>query len=243
MRLISALMAICRISILLMLVIVGLLAGMISPLMPARMHRRCIRVWHTAVLSILGIRVHVTGEIFKAGSLIVSNHVSWLDISVLGSSLPTIFLAKQEISSWPVLGFVIRKAGTLFIARGKGAKQAIKQISDALERELSVVIFAEGKASEGIDVARFQPRLFQAAIDSGAAVQPIALQYLNAGGDVDTRVSYSGNLTFLQSLWRVSVLSGISVTMTILPAYEASENREKISKRAEEVIRKAVIST
>lgn len=239
---ISTILAVTRISLLVILVMVGLIAGLLSPLMSKRLHRGFIKTWHKLVLAILGIKLKLKGQTFQAGTFVVANHISWLDISVLGSSLPTTFLAKQEVSGWPILGFVVQKAGTLFIERGKGAKRAIEQITDSLENGFSVVVFPEGKTTDGVDVNRFQPRLFQSAIDAKCAVQPIALRYLDKAGAKQAGVSYSGNLSFLQSLWKVAGLTRINATASVLPVIPVSESRDQMSKQAEEMIRNVVKS-
>ncbi len=167
----------------------------------------------------------------------VSNHVSWLDISVIGSELPVIFLAKGEIARWPVLGFIIKTAGTLFIDRGKGAKDANARLSESLSKNRSVLIFPEGTTTDGHSVKRFYPRLVQSAIDSKTCVQPVALRYSDKDGNLLPRVSYARNMTFLQSLWQIVCLGRIRVHVRIFELLAPSDSRDWIAKEAELKIR------
>jgi 1-acyl-sn-glycerol-3-phosphate acyltransferase len=223
---------------LVILVLAGLIAGLVSPLMSYQFHCQFITKWHRAVVWIVGIKMEYSGAEFTSGALIVCNHVSWLDISVLGSRYPVIFLAKAEILGWPVLGYVVRKAGTLFIARGNGSASAAESITGALSSNQAVVIFPEGKTTDGLDVARFAPRLFQAAINTGRPVQALGLHYHDSPGNTLTDVSYVGDISFMQSLWKVLCVRGKSVKIHLFSAVSDPESRDSVSKNAREQIRK-----
>lgn len=222
---------------LLLWVLFGIIVGLFSSLMSLRVHQLLIKYWHRAVLLFVGIKPVFSGVKFEKGALMVSNHVSWLDISVLGSRYPVVFLAKNEISSWPVLGYLIRKTGTLFIHRGKGSIHVISSINSTLSRQQSVAIFPEGKTTDGKGLARFQPRLFQAVIDADKTVQPVVIRYLNRRNEIQTEVSYAGDLNFVQSLWRVLCLPYKSVSVHLFDPLAGFQSRDDLSKCAEEKIR------
>jgi 1-acyl-sn-glycerol-3-phosphate acyltransferase len=226
-----------RLLLLFLWVLFGIVAGLFSPLMSVRIHQLLIKYWHRAVLLFVGIKPSFSGARPEKGALMVSNHVSWLDISVLGSRYPVVFLANNEISSWPVLGYLIRKAGTLFIHRGKGSVHAISSINSTLARQQSVAIFPEGKTTDGKDVARFQPRLFQAAIDADTTVQPLVIRYQNCRNEIQIEVSYAGDINFVQSLWRVVCLPYKSVSAHLFEPLAGFQSRDDLSKCAEEKIR------
>jgi len=158
----------------------------------ARFNRVAMR-WNRVMVALLGVRCQYRGAGIATvdatpapahgrGALLVSNHISWLDTLVFGARWPVLFLAKSEVAAWPALGWLARRAGTLFIARGHGAEQATRDIGDALRRGRSVVLFAEGRTTDGRGVKRFQPRLLQAALDAGAPVQAAALRYTDRRG-------------------------------------------------------------
>lgn len=145
---------------------------------PLRAFPAVVQWWHQRVLRVLGIEIaEVHGEP-AMDTLIVSNHVSWIDIPVLGSLIETDFLSKAEVRDWPLIGWMSAQAGTLFIKRGGNqATDLSEQIEARVRAGKPVVIFAEGTTSDGRQVRRFFPRLLAAAQQAGVAVQPVALRY------------------------------------------------------------------
>lgn len=220
------------------LIAFGLVAGIFSGLFPTRIYLKLASQWHLLVTKIVGINCSFSGVEFQPGTLVVSNHISWLDISVIASKFPVVFLAKSEIEGWPVLGWVIKKAGTIFIKRGQGASEAITALANSLEKNQSVFLFPEGKTTDGSSVIRFQPRLFQSAIDSQSAVQPMAISYQNNNEDPAKRMAFHGDTEFLSSLWRtVSGNGGISAKVHIFEPIPPGIDRDLVSQNAEEQVR------
>jgi 1-acyl-sn-glycerol-3-phosphate acyltransferase len=131
---------------------------------------------------------------------VVANHVSWLDVLALNALWPATFVCKSEVRRWPVLGWLIGRDGTLFLERGN-ARQA-RRLGSRMARRLSagerIALFPEGTTSDGTSVLPFRPALLQAAIASGAPVQPVALSYS------DPAAAFVGEMTFWESLRRVS---------------------------------------
>jgi len=222
---------------LVLLIFVGLLVGVFSFLIPDSRYLALARIWHSCVVRLIGVRCHFYGERIGSGCLVVCNHISWADISVIGSRLPVIFLAKSEIRQWPILGWMIEKAGTIFIARGKGATKAIRDLSDALKKGRSVLIFPEGRTTQGRTVLKFQPRLFQSAIDAGGDVQPIAIRYRDKNGNPAERISYVGSASLFQSLWRVLMAPGIYAEVRLFQSGLSAADRQKLSTEAETLVR------
>ena len=155
-------------------------------------------------LDLLNIHVSVRGSWDGGPCLVVCNHISWLDIAVLGSAVPVAFLSKEEVGRWPLVGSLADSSGTLYIKRGVegAARQSIDEIGKALRRRQSVAIFAEGTTSVGREVLRYHPRLFAAAIENGVAVQPAALCYPHPDG-VHPHVPFVGDDALVPSLWKV----------------------------------------
>ena len=228
---------IVKIILLCLLVLAGLACSALSVFLTYGYYQKIARFWHKCVVRVAGVQCEFIGAAHVPGALVVSNHVSWLDISLVGSELPVVFLAKGEIEGWPVLGFIIKTAGTLFIDRGRGAKDANAKLSESLSKNQSVLIFPEGTTTDGHTVNRFYPRLVQSAIDSNVRVQPVALCYSDKYGNLETGVSYEGNLTFLQSVWRTVCLGRIRVRVMVFELLGPSDSRDMTAKEAELKIR------
>lgn len=166
--------------------LVGLCIGLLIRLSPAHRRRRTTIAcsWHAGLLRILGLRVSVRGQRSPEAPIIVANHVSWLDVSVLGAMLDTRFLSKAEVKGWPIAGFLATTVGTFYLQRGAGGtKQLTRELVDAVNSGEHVTFFPEGTTTDGASTLRFQPRLFATAIETGKPVQPVAFRYgLTADG-------------------------------------------------------------
>jgi 1-acyl-sn-glycerol-3-phosphate acyltransferase len=146
--------------------------------------------YHSLVRRLLGVRVHLSGAPVAPGPvLIVSNHISWLDIPVLASVTPLSFVAKREVASWPFISWLARLQRTIFIDRTRRAavEETRKQILQRLEAKERVVLFAEGTSSDGNQVLPFKSPLF-AAIEpngmneGGYKIQTCAIVYTHIHG-------------------------------------------------------------
>ena len=130
----------------------------------------------------LGIRIKEQGSTPRAPALLVSNHISWTDITVLGGLTQIRFLSKAEVAHWPLVGWLARQAGTLFIRRGGGeAAERRADIQETLEAGQSVLIFPEGTTSAGLTVLPFFPRLIGAATAADVAIVPVSIAYVRDG--------------------------------------------------------------
>ncbi len=228
----TSIVAVIRVFLLALLLLVGLIAGTFSLLIPFDFYQKVASRWHRCVVWICGIRCEYSGSSVEPDALLVSNHISWLDISILGSVTETVFLANAEIKRWPIVGYMVARAGTLFIARGKGSNQAIGLISDALNSGQSVLVFPEAKTTDGLGVCKFHPRLFQGAINAKGKVQPISLTYLQSDGSFTSVASYVGNLNFLDSMWNTVKSRGVVVKVHVFSAFSASGSRDDLAKQA-----------
>lgn len=156
--------------------------------------------WHNRVADILGIRITISGPRPKAPALLVSNHVSWLDIVVLGGLTHTAFLSKYEVRQWPLIGWLAARSGTLFIRRGKNEATSVsEQIGQRLRHRGLFTLFPEGRTTDGREVRPFFSRLFAAAIDTGTDVVPVTLRY-HIQGEFDAVAPYTGNQSIVQNL-------------------------------------------
>lgn len=179
------------------------LLGFRRPNPDSWLQRRLFQGWLRGVCRILRVRVSVQGAP-QPGGLVVANHVSWLDIPVLATAWHGGFLAKAEVGDWPVIGWLVRHAGTVLIRRGcaDSLGRAIDRLSGKLRRG-GVCLFPEGTTTNGREMRRFHPRLFTAAIHAGARVQPVALRYFDADGRLHPVAPFIGDDDFVSHLIRL----------------------------------------
>jgi 1-acyl-sn-glycerol-3-phosphate acyltransferase len=193
-------------------------------LLPAGAQQRLKILWSKAALAALGIRTVLEGEPPVGGCLVVANHVSWLDIPAIACVRPASFLCKEEIGSWPAIGWLLRQVGTVFMRRGSAfaAWRAVKAIGPRLAAGESLSVFPEGTTTPGHEVKPFFPAMFQAAVDSGNLVQPVALAYTDAAGQRSYACAYEGETSFGESLLAIAATESLIVTVSFLPAFSAA---------------------
>jgi 1-acyl-sn-glycerol-3-phosphate acyltransferase len=217
-----------------------LLAGRGSARSPRR--ARLIRWWHRGACRALGVEVVVRGTPAPGPVLLACNHVSWLDILVLGAVVQTRFVAKAEVRGWPLLGWLAARAGTLFLKRGdRGAAEAATlEMVWALRRGASVALFPEGTTSDGRGVRRFRARLFDAAVLAGAPVQPVALRFRD-GDRLCPRAPFVGDDDFVPHLVRLAGHGALRAELTFLePVKGHSGQRERLAQQCEARVRAAL---
>ena len=162
------------------LLFIGLAMALLVTLdFPERLDRlKLAGWWHRRLLALLGLRVRVSGTPVVGAHLSVANHVSWLDIPLMGAVEPLRFVAKSEIRQWPLAGWLATAAGSFYIRRGKGgARPMLDRLSVYLRNGGAVVLFPEGTTTDGRQVLPFHARLFGAAIEAHCPVQPVARRY------------------------------------------------------------------
>ncbi len=174
------------------------------------LHRFCARaMWK------LGIATSVTGS-FPACGAVISNHLSYLDIVVFAALHPCVFVSKEEIRGWPVVGWMTTMAGTVYVARGHGgsAMRARQGMQEALDAGLPVVFFPEGTTSNGSGLLKFHSGLLGQVMTGGAAVTAAYVRYSLASGNepgvtVADDVCYWGDGSMLKHILRFLGLRGV----------------------------------
>jgi 1-acyl-sn-glycerol-3-phosphate acyltransferase len=173
-----------------------------------------VQIWSRGLLLRLGIRMEVTGDTSLTGPLLlVSNHISWLDITSLHAARYCRFVSKADVGRWPLIGAMARGAGTLFIEREsrRDALRVVHTMTESLRTGDVLAVFPEGTTSDGIDLLPFHANLLQAAIAAHVPVQPVALQFIDAAsGQVTLAPCYIGDDTLLASVWRTLRCTGIT---------------------------------
>ncbi len=180
---------------------------MLAQLLRIPNHKQLVHFFHKGTCKILGIRVTEHGQMSTARpTLYLSNHVSYIDIFVLGQ-LPAYFIAKSEVASWPVLGKLATFQNTLFIERKAGrAKEQMKILQTHLAQGNSLTLFPEGTSTDGVHVEAFKSTLLESAnLSNGqrVAIQPVTVAYTHYDGqliesqEIRNHYAWYANMPFL----------------------------------------------
>ena len=220
-----------------------------------RSSMRVAQLWQRFVCLLMGIRVAVTGApSADRPLLLLANHTSWLDIPILASVAPVSFIAKQEVASWPIVGWLAKAQRSVFVDRHRrhatGAHAV--EVAGRLARGDIIVLFAEGTSSDGNQVLPFRSALVGAAhwaIEDGSAatVQPVAIAYqrmlgLPLGRQHRPLVAWYGGASLLPHLKRVLSEGGIDAHVVFGPARRLSpaDDRKAVTREAGELVRRLV---
>jgi 1-acyl-sn-glycerol-3-phosphate acyltransferase len=175
----------------------------------------------------MNVKVEVNGSYEHQGLLVCSNHISWLDIPVIGSALPTYFLSKAELRTMPILGWLAHHAGTLFIQRGVGQIDEVKQLMQSyLCADHCLTFFPEATTGNGKGIRRFHPRLFSSAIETSTPLLPISIQYITES-QPKLNVDF-GDESMATNLWRVLGRWETQVNVNLLPIIETEGQERKV---------------
>lgn len=200
-----------------------------------------IRWWSRKLLAVLGVELRVEGVSPRPGaSLLVSNHVSWLDIIALHSVVPQArFVSKSDVRHWPVVGALVTGAGTLYIERERkrDAMRVIHDMATAMRAGQTVAVFPEGTTSPGRSLLPFHANLLQAAIAEGVPIQPAVLRFSDPGHPVSPAAEYVGETTLGQSLWSIARARGLAAHVELLPP-QGSEHADR--RRLAEAVRRQI---
>jgi 1-acyl-sn-glycerol-3-phosphate acyltransferase len=197
--------------------------------------------WARTVCRIFGLRRRVRGQFAPGSQLIAANHISWIDIQLLHSESPMGFVAKAEIEGWPLIGGMARMGGTVFHRRGShdSASGVAAAMTGRLREGGRVAIFPEGGILDGTGVKRFHARLFGAAIDAGAPVQPVMLRY-SRGGELYSDITFRPGEHFLHNFLRLLLQEPCLAELHVLePLPSANKQRRQLSVEAESAVRAA----
>ncbi len=194
---------------------------------PAAKREARIAWWSAKLLRVLGLELKVHGTVpdVTANTLVVSNHVSWLDIAAIHAVMPQArFVSKADVLRWPVIGSMVAGAGTLFIQRERkrDAVRVVHHMAEALGAGQTVAVFPEATVSDGGGLLPFHANLFQAAVSQGATVLPLCLRFSDEAQRLSTAANYLGETTLLQSAWRLTKERKTVITVSVLSTIETS---------------------
>ena len=207
-------------------------------LLPGGARARWLCASYRAALRCSGVRLRVAGELGDGGELIAVNHLSWIEVLAVGTLRPLRMVAKREMGDWPVIGGIARRSGALFVDRAglRGLPATVVATADALRAGADVAVFPEGTTWCGAAAGPFRRAVFQAAIDAGAPVRPVAVVLRLPNGERATAAAFIGEQTLWDSLMRVLRLPGLDCELTILPALPPSSDRRELARRAGDAI-------
>lgn len=201
---------------------------------------RILYLWSWSLVRVLSIRVRSEGPIPRGGCLVVSNHLSYLDVVILASQRPLCFLSKADVKHWPVLGFMARSLGILFIERGD--KRALPAVAALLKRELDaghgLVVFPEGTSSGGEHVLPFRPSVLAPAADGGLPVAFATLHYATPAGapPAHRSVCWWGDMTFGPHMFGVFKLPRIEARVRWGTERIAEGDRKVLARKLHDAV-------
>ena len=211
----------------------ALICAIVFPFISAEQQRLRVGWWSARMLRRLGIALHSHGEPRGGATLIVANHVSWLDILAINAVYPSRFVSKSDVRGWPLIGWLVACGGTLFIERERkrDALRVVHQVAAALKQGQTIALFPEGTTSEGHGLLPFHANLLQAAVSTGTPVQAVALRFSDAAEPVSQAAAYVGDTHLLSSLWSVVSASQMCAQLQWLPPLDSrSADRRGLSE-------------
>ncbi len=206
-------------------------------------------IYHRLVLKLLSIKVIVKGNMGEDGSLIVSNHASWIDIFIISSVIKTSFVSKSEVSKWPLVSWLAKLQGTIFINRNnpKELTKTAGEIHDRISKKQNVVLFPEGTSSDGNRVLPFKSSIFMLSeLTDGSKlnIQPISIAYtkyngLTMGRIERTLIAWYGDMDLLTHLYKLIRSGSFEVEVTFHNRIDISEkkSRKDIARDCEVIVR------
>lgn len=224
------------------------------------LRRRIPVFYHRFVCRLLGVRVRLTGAPVDARPLlIVANHSSWLDISIITSLAPVVFVAKSEIARWPFFGLLAKLQRSVFVERDRKHKTAEvnAQIAQRLAEGDPVLLFGEGTAGDGNRVLPFRTALIGAARDAIASaghvsqvwIQPLSIAYVSQQGialgrHLRPRAAWYGKMKLTEHIGNIVRTGAIDVSVTWGEpiAYDGATDRKVLARQLESAVRNSTIA-
>jgi len=220
----------------------GMLLAIIYPHLNQIWQCHILKMWSGQLLDSLNIGIQIEGQQpahGEGGCLLVANHVSWLDMFVLNAIQPTRFIAKSDVRGWPVVGWLSRRSGTIFIERAmrRDATAVNLRVSELLKQGDCVGLFPEGTTTVGKQVGHFHSALIQPVIEAGVKLCPIALRYQNKEGELSTTAAFTGDTTLVRSIWKILRCRQLNALVVFTPALLAKNtNRRILARTAQDAI-------
>ena len=218
-------------------------AALIYPCVSEPQQARLKQRWSHRILKILAVRLNLERTDAPPGSLIVANHVSWLDIFVIHALRPSAFVSKSEVRDWPFIGWLAERNDTVFLRRGSRghAKVVNAEIDALLNAGRDVAIFPEGTTTDGTHLLGFHAALLQPAVETGRPILPLAISYHDADGRHSLAPSFAGETTLAECFAAILASRSLIVNLTPCAAIDTTgKTRRDVVRTAHEAIASAL---
>lgn len=224
-------------------VLFGLFLVITFPVITKKMRTQFIKSWCLFLLRIFKVKVEVSGINLRLlrNNFFVANHISWLDIIVINSIMPVVFVAKSSVKSWPIFGLMARFTNTIFLDRSSKTSmlRAYQQIKETLNTS-SIFIFPEGTSTIGKHVEPFHSNFFQIPVDLKKSTYPVSIEYFKDNHFTNIP-AYVGNDTLVESILRIVRNPSFEVRVTYFNGINSSnKSRKEIALKANEIINKQI---
>jgi lyso-ornithine lipid O-acyltransferase len=208
--------------------------------------------YHRLLCRLFSIKLKIIGDLPPPGQcLVISNHVSWLDVVILSAVMPLSFVAKREVARWPFFGTLARLQRTVFVDRER--RHTTAKVADSVAGRLAageaIVLFGEGTSHDGASVLPFKSSLFAAATAPHIAIVPVSLAYRSVWGLPMTRrerpaFAWYGDMNLISHLWNFMSEGPLDVTVVIHEALsvEAGLNRKTAAEVSEKAVRQGLVA-
>lgn len=203
-----------------------------------------VQTWSRQLLKLFHLKLKVINADYlprSGGYLIAANHISWIDIASIHSFLPCRFVAKSEVASWPIFGWMARQTGTLFIRRDnkRHGKEIAKQLEYLLQKE-PICIFPEGTSTAGDRVLPFKTNLFEPAAQTQVQTFPMAIRYRNQNHEYSDATAFVDEMTLIDSIVKMLRAKNITVELIFAPSPETDLDRKSLAQYCEVQVRSIV---
>ena len=215
--------------------------ALVFPFVPLPARRALKQRWSKQLIEILGFTLVSSGA--RPGGLIVSNHISFVDIFVINAIAPTAFVSKNDLLNWPIIGWLSRHTETIFLQRGsrRAAQETKEALTDYLRSGGSAAVFPEGTTTLGDRVLPFHGAMIQAAIDAGVPLTPMALRYRTRGGANSITPAYVDDITLWECIRAIVSDDGLVADVRVLaPLVSDGLDRRHLAALAHRVIAHAM---
>ncbi len=221
--------------------LLAILKCAIFPLLPTKVRKKMVQSWCIRLLRILKVKVIIHGDpsiLFGTKPyLLVANHISWLDIHIINSIRPVIFVAKADVSKWPIFGYLASMLGTIFLKREKlsDIKRVIQLMKEKLINQEIVAIFPEGTSTDGKSVLPFKSNLFESAHQAQVDVLPITIQY-KENNEYSNRAAFIGDMELIDSIKNILKSNHLVVHVHLSDGLPSHLSRQELATQAHQLV-------
>lgn len=221
--------------------LLAILKCAIFPLLPTKVRKKMVQSWCIRLLRILKVKVIIHGDpsiLFGTKPyLLVANHISWLDIHIINSIRPVIFVAKADVSKWPIFGYLASMLGTIFLKREKlsDIKRVIQLMKEKFINQEIVAIFPEGTSTDGKSVLPFKSNLFESAHQAQVDVLPITIQY-KENNEYSNRAAFIGDMELIDSIKNILKSNHLVVHVHLSDGLPSHLSRQELATQAHQLV-------